>query len=58
MDTDTKPDGKNVMFVSGPEGFVKAWAGPKEWQNGQEMQGPLGGRRSKLDLKDWEIVKL
>lgn len=58
MAADTKPEGKNVMFVSGPEGFVKAWAGPKEWQNGNEMQGPLGGKLSKLDLKDWEIVKL
>jgi hypothetical protein len=53
-----KPDGKNVMFVSGPEGFVKAWAGPKVWRNGEELQGPLGGVLSKLDLKDWEIVKL
>jgi hypothetical protein len=55
---DAKPEGKNVMFVSGPEGFVKNWAGPKEWQNGKEMQGPLGGALAKLDLKDWEIVKL
>jgi len=55
---ETKPDGKNVMFVSGPEGFVKAWAGPKEWRDGRELQGPLGGTLSKLDLKDWEIVKL
>jgi hypothetical protein len=54
----TKLEGKNIMFVSGPEGFVNAWAGPKEWQNGNEMQGPLGGRLAKLDLKDWEIVKL
>jgi ferredoxin-NADP reductase len=55
---DAKPEGKNIMFVSGPEGFVKAWAGPKEWQNGQEMQGPLGGVLAELNLKDWEIVKL
>lgn len=55
---DAKPEGKNILFISGPEGFVKAWAGPKEWQNGIEMQGPLGGVLSKLDLHDWEIVKL
>jgi len=55
---DAKPEGKNILFVSGPEGFVNAWAGPKEWQNGNEMQGPLGGILAKLDLKDWEIVKL
>ena len=46
------------MFVSGPEGFVNAWAGPKEWRDGRELQGPLGGVLAKLDLKDWEIVKL
>jgi ferredoxin-NADP reductase len=55
---DAKPEGKNIMFVSGPEGFVNAWAGPKVWQNGEELQGPLGGALAKLDLKDWEIVKL
>lgn len=55
---DAKPEGKNVLFVSGPEGFVNAWAGPKVWQNGEELQGPLGGALAKLDLKDWEIVKL
>jgi hypothetical protein len=55
---DAKPEGKNIMFISGPEGFVKNWAGPKEWQNGKQMQGPLGGVLAKLDLKDWEIVKL
>ncbi|KAM0701216.1 hypothetical protein Q7P35_011577 [Cladosporium inversicolor] len=55
---DKKPEGRNIMFVSGPEGFVNAWAGPKVWQNGEEKQGPLGGVLGKLDLKDWEIVKL
>lgn len=50
--------GRKVMFVSGPEGFVKHWAGPKEWANGREVQGPLGGVLSTLDLKNWEIVKL
>lgn len=55
---DAKPEGKNIMFVSGPEGFVNAWAGPKVWQNGEELQGPLGGALAKLNLKDWEIVKL
>jgi len=55
---DAKQEGKNILFVSGPEGFVNAWAGPKVWQNGEELQGPLGGALAKLDLKDWEIVKL
>jgi hypothetical protein len=55
---EAKPDGKNILFVSGPEGFVNAWAGPKEWRDGNELQGPLGGVLSKLDLKGWEVVKL
>jgi len=55
---EAKPDGKNLLFVSGPEGFVNAWAGPKEWRDGNELQGPLGGVLSKLDLRDWEVVKL
>ena len=55
---EAKPEGKNVMFISGPEGFVNAWAGPKEWRDGMELQGPIGGVLSKLDLRDWEIVKL
>lgn len=55
---EAKPEGKNIMFVSGPDGFIKLWAGPKDWQNGKEVQGPLGGVLSKLDLRDWEIVKL
>lgn len=50
--------GRNVMFVSGPEGFIKLWAGPKEWREGREVQGPLGGALARLDLREWEIVKL
>jgi hypothetical protein len=53
-----KAGGKNLLFVSGPEGFVNAWAGPKEWRDGREEQGRLGGVLAKLELKDWEIVKL
>jgi len=56
--TDHAEPGRKIMFVSGPEGFIKHWAGPKEWANGREVQGPLGGVLSTLDLKDWEIVKL
>ena len=49
---------KRILFVSGPEGFVNHWAGPKTWANGREMQGQLGGVLSTLDLNGWEIVKL
>lgn len=50
--------GRNVIFVSGPEGFLNYWAGPKEWHNGREVQGPLSGALSRMNLADWEVVKL
>ena len=50
--------GKKLLFVSGPEGFINHWAGPKQWVNGREVQGPLGGVLSTIDLHDWEVVKL
>ncbi|KAK3719619.1 hypothetical protein LTR37_004156 [Vermiconidia calcicola] len=55
---DEHEHGKKLMFVSGPEGFINHWAGPKQWVNGREVQGPLGGVLSTLDLNDWEVVKL
>ncbi|KAF2168006.1 hypothetical protein M409DRAFT_65568 [Zasmidium cellare ATCC 36951] len=50
--------GKKIVFVSGPEGFVNYWAGPKQWIGGREVQGPLKGVLSAMDLDDWEVVKL
>lgn len=47
-----------LILVSGPEGFVNYWAGPKQWVGGREMQGALGGALSQLDLKGWKVVKL
>lgn len=42
-------DGKKAFVaVSGPEGFVKYYAGLKEWKEGQEVQGALGGLLGKL----------
>lgn len=57
-EAEAQADGKNLLFVSGPEGFVSSWAGPKEWKGGKELQGPVGGVLGKLDLRDWEVVKL
>ncbi|KAK6438955.1 hypothetical protein LTR95_004839 [Oleoguttula sp. CCFEE 5521] len=51
-------NGRKILFVSGPDGFVKHWAGPKVWANGVEVQGPLGGALATVDLKGWEVVKL
>ena len=50
--------GDRLLFVSGPDGFVSHWAGPKLWVNGRETQGPLGGVLSTLDLRGWQVVKL
>ena len=49
---------KKVILVSGPDGFVNVFAGPKTWQNGREIQGPLGGILKKIDPQGWEIWKL
>ncbi|KAM0721512.1 hypothetical protein Q7P37_002436 [Cladosporium fusiforme] len=57
-EAETQTGGKNLLFVSGPEGFVSSWAGPKEWKGGLETQGAVGGVLGKLDLRDWEVVKL
>jgi hypothetical protein len=56
--------GKNLLFVSGPEGFVEAYAGPKIWDRGLELQGPVGGLLGELRarnphfLRDWLVLKL
>ena len=50
--------GKKLILVSGPDGFVKYYAGPKVWQGGVEHPGPLGGMLKKLDLSGWEVWKL
>lgn len=56
--------GRNLLLVSGPPGFVDAYAGPKRWHNGVEIQGPLGGVLGKLRRRDmalesdWLVLKL
>lgn len=50
--------GKKLILVSGPEGFVKYWAGPKAWADGREVQGPLGGVLGQLNLEGWRVWKL
>lgn len=54
-----RPGGSpNIILVSGPDGFINFWAGPKQWVGGREEQGPLGGTLSKMDLNGWLVVKL
>ena len=50
--------GKKLLIVSGPEGFINYWAGPKQWLDGREVQGPLAGALGRMDTTGWEIVKL
>ena len=49
---------KRLIFVSGPEGFVNAFAGPKKWVGGKEVQGKLGGVLGRMRLEDWKVYKL
>lgn len=56
--------GKNLLFVSGPDGFIDHFAGAKRWANGMELQGPVGGILGKMKAKypdamnDWLVLKL
>ncbi|KAI9813813.1 MAG: hypothetical protein M1827_003603 [Pycnora praestabilis] len=53
-----RPPEKNLVLVSGPDGFVDHLAGPKRWENGVEVQGRLGGLLAKVSLVGWEVWKL
>jgi len=50
--------GPKLLFISGPEGFVNHFAGPKLWENGKEGQGVVAGVIGKMKLRDWTIWKL
>ncbi|RYO84343.1 hypothetical protein DL766_002698 [Monosporascus sp. MC13-8B] len=58
--------GSNLLFVSGPDGFIEAYAGPKRWGEGGEMQGPVMGLVGRLvkkeghggGMNDWLVLKL
>ncbi|KAG8158800.1 hypothetical protein KVR01_011243 [Diaporthe batatas] len=55
--------GKNLLMISGPDGFISAYVGPKVWADGAERQGPVGGLVRKLMQKnpgawgDWLVLK-
>lgn len=56
--------GKNLFIVSGPDGFVRHYAGDKVWRGGTHTQGAVGGvaaevQRQSAQLKDdWLVLKL
>lgn len=47
-----------LLLISGPEGFVNYFAGPKKWEGGKEDQGSLGGVLGRQGLKGWTVWKL
>lgn len=49
---------KKLVIISGPEGFVEYYAGPKSMRGGKELQGPLGGVLQQLNTQGWEVWKL
>lgn len=51
-------EGRKMIMVAGPDGFVKHYVGARVWEGGEEKQGPLGGVVKSLDLGGWEVVKL
>lgn len=57
--------GRNLLMVSGPEGFISTFAGPKLFANGKELQGPVrgvvGNELRKKDpgfWRDWLVLKM
>ncbi len=55
---DRHPPGIKIVLVSGPDGFVKHYAGPKAWRSGQEVQGSLGGVLKNIIPDGWVVWKL
>jgi hypothetical protein len=54
----TAGEGRKLIMVSGPEGFVDYWAGRKHHESGREAQGPLAGRLGSMELNGWKVWKL
>ncbi|KAK3327889.1 hypothetical protein B0T19DRAFT_423070 [Cercophora scortea] len=56
--------GKNLLMVSGPDGFIATFAGAKVWGAGEELQGPVGGvvgtlrKQNPRFWADWLVLKL
>ncbi|KAK4191364.1 Sucrase/ferredoxin-like-domain-containing protein [Podospora australis] len=56
--------GKNLLMISGPEGFIRRFAGAKAWSFGKERQGVVGGVIGGLVRKypglgeNWLVLKM
>ena len=53
-----KPRGRGLILLSGSDGFISHFAGSKTWQNGEEVQGQLGGVLGNLAIQGWDVWKL
>ena len=49
--------GKNLLMISGPDGFVEHFAGKKVWGQGKELQGPVGGVIGELQRRYPELAE-
>ncbi|KAJ4302143.1 mitochondrial peripheral inner membrane protein [Collariella sp. IMI 366227] len=55
---------KNLLFFSGPDGFIAHYVGAKVWGRGKELQGPVKGVVGALKTKypslaeDWLVLKM
>ncbi|KAK4148203.1 Sucrase/ferredoxin-like-domain-containing protein [Dichotomopilus funicola] len=58
------PGGKNLLLLSGPDGFIQHFAGEKVWEGGKERQGPVGGvigglrERTARFGAEWLVLKM
>ncbi|KAL2191767.1 hypothetical protein L209DRAFT_73807 [Thermothelomyces heterothallicus CBS 203.75] len=65
-DADGNPvqGGKNLLMISGPDGFIAHLAGVKVWHDGRQRQGPVTGLFNDLTKKypslgdDWLVLKM
>ncbi|KAL2152425.1 hypothetical protein VTH82DRAFT_5609 [Thermothelomyces myriococcoides] len=65
-DADGNPvqGGKNLLMISGPDGFIAHLAGVKVWHDGRQRQGPVAGIFRDLAKKypslgdDWLVLKM
>ncbi|KAI0491008.1 hypothetical protein F4859DRAFT_30852 [Xylaria cf. heliscus] len=64
VETPTARPGVNLVCVSGPDGFIEAYAGKKRWHDGNEMQGSTRGVLGQIQkdmgkkMGEWLVLKL
>ncbi|KAI0197176.1 hypothetical protein EV127DRAFT_415856 [Xylaria flabelliformis] len=64
VETPTVRPEVNLVCVSGPDGFIEAYAGGKRWHDGNEMQGATRGVLGRIQKDngkkpgEWLVLKL